>query len=542
MKPYLSGVVLNALNSIEPNGSFPEIHLEIPKVTAHGDFSTNIAMLVAKSWKIPPRAAAEKIVAAIAKDPDFIEAIEIAGPGFINFRLSKNWLSKRLASIAADNQFGRLDLMKGKKVLVEFVSANPTGPLTVGHGRNAVLGDTIARLYEWLGADVQREYYFNDGGRQMRVLGDSVAARYMELAGRDYPFPEGGYEGEYIRDIAADVRKANGDALDPAANAEIFKSAAKEAMFADIRRTMVRMGVNMDSYFNELTLYQDGSNDRVLERLRDKDFIKEEDGAVWFLTTRLGKEKDTVLVKSTGEPTYRLPDIAYHLNKLDRGYDLCIDIFGADHIATFPDVLSAVEILGYDKKRIDVLIYQFVTLLKDGKPFKMSTRKANFITLDELMDEVGADVTRFFFLMRSPGTHLEFDIDAAKQEGEQNPVFYLQYAHARIRSIVRKAAEVNLFASSAHLNLLTHESEEALTKTLSSFPVAVESAATNGEPHRVITYLNSLAADFHHFYHHSRILGEAPEVASARLCLAETVARTLASGLSILGISAPERM
>jgi arginyl-tRNA synthetase len=542
MKPYLTGILRDAISHVDPAATGVDIHLEIPKVAAHGDFSTNVAMMLAKSWKLPPRAAAEKIIAALKTDEAYLAGVEIAGPGFINFRLSRNWLANRLAEISADKQFGRLTTMSGKRVLVEFVSANPTGPLTVGHGRNAVLGDTIARLYEWLGASVQREYYFNDGGRQMRVLGESVAARYMELVGRDYTFPEGGYEGEYIRDIAATVRAEKGEMLDPQTHADVFRAAAKDAMFANIRQTMARIGVHMDSYFNELSLYQDGSNDRVLERLREKGFIKEEEGAVWFLTTKLGKEKDTVLVKSSGEPTYRLPDIAYHIDKLERGYDLCIDIFGADHIATFPDVLAAVEILGYDKTRIDVQIYQFVTLLKDGKPFKMSTRKANFITLDELMDEVGADVTRFFFLMRSPGTHLEFDIDAAKQEGEQNPVFYLQYAHARIRSIIRKAVEVGLAPSREHLNLLTHESEEALVKTLSAFPAAVEAAAKNREPHRVITYLNNLAADFHHFYHHGRILGEEVNLASARLCLAETVARTLAGGLSILGISAPERM
>lgn len=279
---------------------------------------------------------------------------------------------------------------------IEFVSANPTGPLTVGHGRNAVLGDTVARLMEWTGAELDREYYFNNAGRQMRVLGQSVQARYLEILGKDSEFPEGGYEGEYIKDIAQELADEKGVALVDS-DWTPFKEKAEQAIFADIDATLKRMNIHMDNHFNEHDLYENGDIESVVARLREKGLVYDADGATWFKTTEFGKEKDTVLIKSTGEPTYRLPDIAYHANKLDRGYDMCIDVFGADHIATYPDVLSGISALGYDKEKVDVVIYQFVTIVKDGKPFKMSTRKANFVTLDELMDEVGADVTRFFF-------------------------------------------------------------------------------------------------------------------------------------------------
>ena len=302
------------------------------------------------------------------------------------------------------------------------------------------------------------------------------------------------------------------------------------------------MNIRMDTYFNENDLYENGAIDSVLERLDQKGLTYKQDGALWFKTTLFGKEKDTVLVKSSGEPTYRLPDIAYHAHKLDRGYDVCVDIFGADHIATYPDVLSGLEVLGYDPKRIDVLVYQFVTIVMEGKPFKMSTRKANFVTLDELMDEVGSDVTRFFFLMRSPGTHLEFDIAQAKESGEKNPVFYLQYAYARIRSIMRKVEETLEDAGKANLSLLQHESEVALIKILLDFPEWVVSAAMSKEPHRLINYLNEVAAAFHKFYHDCRIIGEDPGLAVARVTLLKGVAVVMANGLGILGIDAPEKM
>lgn len=542
MNDYLNEIISASLTQFNLD-EIPEIKLEAPKVESHGDASTNIAMMLAKPLRNNPRAIAQLIVDGIIFDEAKISAIEIAGPGFINFRYAGDYIFDKLSAlISAGTDFGKSTSNNGKTVQIEFVSANPTGPLTVGHGRNAVLGDTVARLMEWTGAKVDREYYFNDAGRQMRVLGQSVQARYLEQLGKDSEFPDGGYEGEYIRDIATALINDKGDSLAETEEWKPFKEKAEEEIFADISTTLKKMNIHMDSFFNEHSLYESGDIESVVSRLRDKGLIYEADGATWFKTTEFGKEKDTVLIKSTGEPTYRLPDIAYHANKLDRGYDLCIDIFGADHIATYPDVLSGLSALGYDPSKIDVIVYQFVTIVKDGQPFKMSTRKANFVTLDELMEEVGPDVTRFFFLMRSPNTHLEFDIAQAKEAGEKNPVFYLQYAHARIFSILRKAKEEYSLDGEVNLNLLTHNSETSLIKTLFKFPIAIQSAADAREPHRLINYLNDVASAFTSFYHDCRIMGTEEELAYARIELARTTALILKNGLTILGITAPERM
>ncbi len=540
MQAYLIERLRSAASRLYPDAALPDIQIEKPRQPEHGDAATNLALMLTKVVGKPPRVVAQELVEAMEVDTDHITAMEIAGPGFINFRFSPSWLHRRLAAILADEAYGRSNKLAGKRYMVEFVSANPTGPLTVGHGRNAVLGDTIARLYEWIGADVTREYYFNNAGRQMRVLGESVHARYAQELGLDVALPEGGYEGEYIADIARALRVREGDALASDPHDPRFKEAAEHLIFEDIKQTLDRLQIRMNTFFNEDDLYKDGSIESVLAKLREKDLAYDLDGAVWFRTTAFGKEKDTVLVKSTGEPTYRLPDIAYHVKKLERGFDVCVDVFGADHIATYPDVLSAIDTLGFDSKRIDVLIYQFVTIVKDGVPYKMSTRKANFITLDELMDEVGADVTRFFFLMRSPGTHLEFDIAQAKEAGEKNPVFYLQYAHARIHSILRKV-ESDVEAS-VDLSPLTHPSELKLLKTLADFPEAVLSSALSKEPHRLINILNEIAVDFHRFYHDCRILGEEASLAAARTRLLHGVARVMKNGLTILGISAPDKM
>lgn len=542
MNDYLIEIIGAALSQFELDET-PEIRIEEPKSPEHGDASTNIAMMLAKPLKNNPRAIAQQIVDALVFDDANIAAVEIAGPGFINFRFAQKFLFKKLADMMeAPEKFGSSDTHKNQKILIEFVSANPTGPLTVGHGRNAVLGDTVARLLEWTGAKVDREYYFNDAGRQMRVLGESVRARYLELLGKGSEFPEGGYEGEYIRDIAQALVDEKGEDLLEAKNEDPFKEKAQQEIFADISATLERMDIKMDSFFNEHTLYEDGKIEETVGKLRELGLAYDKDGAVWFKTTEFGKEKDTVLVKSTGEPTYRLPDIAYHANKLDRGFDLCVDVFGADHIATYPDVLSGIKSLGYNPEKVDVVVYQFVTIVKDGKPFKMSTRKANFVTLDELMDEVGADITRFFFLMRSPNTHLEFDIAQAKEAGEKNPVFYLQYAHARIASILRKVTEEYDFSEKVELNLLDHPTEITLIKTMLKFPKTVGNAARLREPHHVITFLNELASAFTSFYHDCRILGEDEKLAQARMELAKAVAQVLRNGLGILGITAPDQM
>jgi arginyl-tRNA synthetase len=545
MKEYLKKIVTDALAKVAGTSeNLPDVLIEKPRIPEHGDAATNVALAAAKSLGKPPRQIAEAIVTAMDVDPKALSAIEIAGPGFINFRFAPGWTQRQLARVLEDPQsYGKTLANSGKRIQVEFVSANPTGPLTVGHGRNAVLGDTIARMYEWTGANVEREYYFNDAGRQMRVLGESVQIRYLQILGNDIELPEGHYEGEYIRDIAHVLHNKVGDSLKTSDDVATFTAAARDAMFDDIKATLDRMKIYMDTFFNEHSLYTNGSIDRVVQRLRDKGLAYDAEGATWFKTTEFGKEKDTVLIKSTGEPTYRLPDIAYHIEKLDRGFDLCVDIFGADHIATYPDVLSALQALDYDSKRVSVMVYQFVTIVQDGQPFKMSTRKANFVTLDELMDEVGADVTRFFFLMRAPGTHLEFDIAQAKDASDKNPVYYLQYANARVQSILRKSDEVlSNLPSTPDLTLLEHEAEMALIKILLDFPEVVQRSAEAMEPHRIITYLNDVAATFTHFYHHCRIIGESNDLAAARIALLKATSAVLVNGLTILGISAPDRM
>ncbi|ARA93601.1 arginine--tRNA ligase [Rhodothermaceae bacterium RA] len=585
MKAYLEQELSAVLAEMgAPPDFVPEF--EIPNNPEHGDLATNAALQLARHLRRAPRQIAEEIATRLRQkpvDPRRIAAIEVAGPGFLNVRFAHTYLADRIADILRQGDaYGRTDVGQGQPAIVEYVSANPTGPLTVGHGRNAVLGDTIANLLDWTGYAVTREYYFNDAGRQMRVLAQSVRARYeqlladpdmepyLDLSGDrrarwerlldtfdtkdievgegetvEVPasFPEDGYLGEYIFDIARSLIERHGLDLLDADDLTPFKQAAQEAIFADIERTIRRLGIEMDTYFNEHTLYETGKVWDVLEALRERGHIYEADGAVWFRTSAFGKDKDTVLVKSTGEPTYRLPDIAYHVDKFERGFRKIVDVFGADHIATYPDVIKGVELLGYDADAIEVVIYQFVTLVRGGQPVKMSTRKANYVTLDELMDEVGEDVTRFFFLMRSPNTHLEFDLDLAREASDKNPVFYLQYAHARICSILRKAEEVGVtFAEDADLTRLTHPSEEALAKTLLQLPEVIQRAAETKEPQILATYLRDVATAFSQFYRDCRIIGEAQALATARMHLARATRLTLANGLTVLGISAPEHM
>lgn len=545
MKEYLRKIIRKSLQQqfdIDES-DIPEIQIERPNQPDHGDAASNVALNLASVLKMNPRKIAEQIVEGLEYASNKIETVEIAGPGFINFRYAENYLLDELQKILEQGKnFGKSNFLQGQKILIEFVSANPTGPLTVGHGRNAVLGDTVANLLEWTGAEVDREYYFNNAGRQMRKLGESVRTRYLQLLDREAELPEDGYEGEYIKDIAQELIDEKGDSLVGAAEIDPFKDKAEQIIFKDIQATLKRMNIEMDRFFNEKKVYEDGSIDRVVKTLRQKDLAYDKDGATWFRTTKFGKDQDTVIIKSTGEPTYRLPDIAYHANKLDRGYGTCIDVFGADHIDTYPDVLSGIEALGYDRSKVDVIVYQFVTLVKDGNPFKMSTRKANFVTLDDLMDEVGSDVTRFFFEMRDPNTHLEFDVAQAKEAGDKNPVFYLQYAHARIHSILRKVEKEYNFDGEVNFELLTHESETELIKNLIRFPEMIQSAAESREPHRLINYLEDLASAFTSFYHDCRILGEEENLVQARSALAKATARVLANGLTILGISAPEEM
>ncbi|HIC74457.1 MAG TPA: arginine--tRNA ligase, partial [Candidatus Marinimicrobia bacterium] len=413
------------------------IIIETSRSAQFGDLSSNVALVLAREAGRPPLELAEAIREQLIVPEDTCSAVTVSKPGFINFSISETYLRNQISEILTKGEdYGKSEAGEGKRALVEFVSANPTGPLTVGHGRQAVLGDVVSNILELHGYDVTREYYFNDAGRQMRLLGESVRARYLELLGEDASVPEGGYEGSYIRDIAEQMVQLHGDSLKQQDDMTIFKQTAEKVIFSDIKATLAKIGLEFDNFMNEKTFYEDGTIDRVVEGLREKGLAYDKDGAVWFKTTQFGKDQDTVLIKGTGEPTYRLPDIAYHTQKVTRGYDYIIDIFGADHKDTYPDVLSALEVLGYGTDHITVLIHQFVSLKESGQKVKMSTRKATFVTLEELIDRVGADVVRYFFIMRNMHSHLNFDLTLAIKESDENPVYYLQYAHARICNIL----------------------------------------------------------------------------------------------------------
>jgi len=520
--------------------------LDVPKFAGQGDFATNLAMVVGGKEKLVPRKVAASLVELI-EHSDLLDKVEIAGPGFVNFFLKDAvWQDILPEIVAAGSDFGKSDAGGGKRVLVEFVSANPTGPLSIGHGRQAILGDAIARLLEAVGHKVDREYYYNDAGRQMRVLGASLKARYLELLGCKAEFPEDGYQGDYLRDIAAELKAEEGESLRDCQDIDIFKKRAEKSIFAGINGTLERMSITFDRYYNEHTLYDDGHIDDVVATLRDKGLVYEEDGAVWFKTSEFGLEKDRVIIKSSGEPTYRLPDIAYHRQKFRRGYEWMVDIFGADHIATVPDVMAGIEALGYDPGKVTVVLHQFVTLLRGGKQVKMSTRKATFITVDELLDEVGPDVVRFFFLMRKADSQLEFDLDVATRESQENPVYYVQYAHARLCSILRQAGEQGISrpeAKDVTISLLDKPEELEILRTLASYPQVVQRAALDLAPHRIIYYLQDIAGKFHSFYNKHRVLDpEAVELSQGRLLLVEAIKTVVGAGLTLIGVSAPERM
>ena len=549
MKKRLEGLLQHALlRAIEggalKSNSLPPLFFEIPKDQSFGDLASTVALALARQERSAPRAIAEVIVRHI-EDPDgLLASTDIAGPGYINFRLSARFWERCLAEIESDD-FGNVQVGEGGRVLVEFVSANPTGPLTVGHGRNAVLGDAIARLLESTGHRVSREYYFNNAGRQMMLLGESVRVRYLELLGEPVEFPEEGYRGEYIVEIARALHAEHGDVLRGEPATGRFKQAAERAIFADIEATLTRMGIRFDSYFNEDSLYSGGQIKAILDDLRTHELAFDRDGAVWLRGEALGLGKDRVLVKSSGEPAYRLPDIAYHKQKLGRGFDLLIDVLGADHIAEHEDVRAALRALGFDVEKIKAVIYQFVTLTRGGVQVKMSTRRAEYVTVDELLDEVGRDVVRFFFLTRKADSHLEFDLDLAKKQSADNPVFYVQYAHARVCSLFRQAADAGIgcpAASTAHLDMLTAPEEMAVTKLLAQYTDTVEDAARALEPHRVVFYLIELASEFHRFYNRHRVITDDAERTVARLYLARAVGKVVKLGLGLVGVSAPEKM
>ncbi|MCF7827257.1 MAG: arginine--tRNA ligase [Candidatus Marinimicrobia bacterium] len=521
------------------------LQLSRPKKAENGDWATNIAMALARDLKRSPMQIAEELMDGLDLDPGIVEKFEILNPGFINFFQSADYLSSQIRKILKEkDDYGKSNFGSGKTAQVEFVSANPTGPLTVGHGRQTVLGDTLANILTWSGYEVTREYYFNNAGRQMRLLGESLKARYLELKGESISLPDGGYEGAYLIDIAQDLLNEQPD-LTADTDVELFKSYAETSIFTNIKSSLERIGVVHDVFYNERSLYETGKIDEVLSILGERGLLYEKDGATWFKTSELGIEQDRVLVKSTGEPTYRLPDIAYHREKVARGFDLVVDIFGADHIDAYPDVLTALKVMGLKYEHIEVVIHQFVTLLRSGEVVKMSTRKANFVTLDELIDEVGADVVRYFYIMRSASSHLNFDLDLAKRQTEENPVFYLQYAHARISSIFRRAQERGLDSDTenADLSLLNEEFAVALINKALEFPEVIDHCRRSLEVHHLPGYLSELATALHKFYTEYKVIDlEQPELSKARLALLEAVQIILRSGLRILGISAPEQM
>lgn len=524
-----------------------KLRFEVPKNPDFGDYATNIAMIVTKDLKKNPREIAQKIIELVDFDKQIVDRITIDGPGFINIKLSNLFFAQELKKMYQfGEEYGKSFLGKGLRANVEYVSANPTGLLHLGHGRNACIGDSIANLYSWLGYDVTREYYFNNAGKQMTNLARSIYARYRQLLGEEeYPFPEDGYFGEYIKEIANELVQKYGNSLVPETNEnlEICKKFGEEWCFNKIRKTLSNLNIFHDVFYNEDSLYHNGKIDEVIKIFREKELVYEKDGALWLSLTKLGLKEDRVIVKSTGEPTYRLPDIAYHREKFLRGFDLIIDIFGADHIATVPDVLAGIRALGFDDKKVKVVIHQFVTLMENGVQVKMSKRSGRSYTLDELIEEVGADVVRFFFLMRSVSTHLEFDLNLAREHSEKNPVFYLQYAYARICSIFDTAKERNItFDEKANTDCLNLPQEINLIKIERLFPEVIQTSAEKFEPQILADYLIDLATAFHSFYHDCRIIGSNEPILSARFKLTKVAQRILKNGLTILGVNTPERM
>ena len=543
----MKNALTEAFREIISTLNYPETNIvvQLPKNTEHGDFATNLALQLAGKLDENPREIAKILSDKLKTDyPDLVDSTDIAGPGFINISINKNAIVSQLLSVLTLNkEYGKSNFGEGKTAQVEFVSANPTGPLTVGHGRGAILGDVISSILQWNGYKVDREYYYNNAGRQMHRLGESVKSRYLELLGEKTEFPEEGYEGEYIVEIAQNLIDKKGNSLKDLTENTAFKDAAESNIFLNIEKTLARIGLKFDTFFNENSLYDSGAITNVVDTLRQKKLIYEKEGATWFKASEAGRDQDRVIIKSSGEPTYRLPDIAYHQNKFNRGYDLMVDVLGADHMDAYPDVLAAVEQLGCDSKKVNVIIHQFVTLTEDGEPVKMSTRKANYITLDELIDEVGEDVVRYFFIMRGINTHLNFDMTLAKDESDENPVFYLQYAHARLCNILKHAEEQgHIFNEKTDLSPLNLDSEIQLIKLLLEFPNIIGKAKDNLEPQTIATYLQSLAGLFHKYYAKERVVTDDKNKTSARLILVQALQIVLNNGLSLLGIHALERM
>ncbi|MBW1976968.1 MAG: arginine--tRNA ligase [Deltaproteobacteria bacterium] len=533
--------------------ALPDYVIEIPNNTNHGHFATNLALALASSQRRPPREIAEIIVEHLVDTGDLLEGVEIAGPGFLNFTISREEWYRLLLEIASpEKDFGRSDQGAGKKILVEFVSANPTGPLHLGHGRGAALGDTLCRILEFTGYDVAREFYINDAGQQMRLLGESIYSRWRQLTEPEYPFPENGYHGDYILDLVKEIsRSVDLKSLPEEEAISRCSELGKHTMLEEIKKDLEEFRVIFDVWSSESALYASGSVEEALEAIKEKGQLYEKDGALWIRTSLYGDDKDRVVRKKDGQYTYFASDIAYHLEKWKRGFSKAVNIWGADHHGYVQRMKAALKANGLDDSWLSVLLIQLVKLWKGGQEIKMSKRAGHYVTLKELVGEVGVDAVRFVFLTKNHDSQLDFDVDMVKRQDSENPVYYVQYAHARICSIFRKAASEGISLPDRPqevLNELNLEEEMALVRLMAEFPPLLEDIARRLEPHRLTYYLTELASGFHKYFNlgtkepDKRIVTDNVSRSQARLILAEAVRKVLVNGLCLLGISAPERM
>ncbi len=552
VKEEISEIILNALKAEGLDQFGAEIELEKPKDAGHGDFATNIAMRLAKPAKAAPRAIADKLTAAFELENSSIEKVEVAGPGFINFTLKPEWFYSVLDIIQKENSdYGRVNVGEGKKVMVEFVSANPTGPMHVGNARGGAIGDVLASVLDFAGFDVTREFYINDAGNQIEKFGMSLEARYLQLLqGEDsVTFPEDGYHGEDITQLMRDYIELYGDSELSKSSEERKKALVKfglEKNIAGIQKTMEQFGVHYDVWFRESELYKSGEVKDTIAQLTATGKAYEQEGATWFGATAFGAEKDEVLVRSNGIPTYFAADIAYHQNKFKtREFDTVIDVWGADHHGHTARMKGAMDILGINPDRLQFVLMQLVRLMRDGEVYKVSKRTGKAITLNELLEDIGSDAARFFFNLRQPSSHFDFDLDLAVSQSNENPVYYVQYAYARCCSILRMLEAENVFVpeyKDTDCSLMNSPQEMALLERLSAFPQEITDAADQYEPSKITRYTVELASAFHSFYNANRVKGEDVALMKARLLLIDCVKTTLSNALGVLGVTAPERM
>ena len=552
MRQKIKALLLDALNQAQKIGSLPRIapplfSIEVPKVADYGDFSTNLAFLLSKKTKQSPQEIAKELISHLPSC-DWIKKVEIAAPGFINFFLkSSAWQGVIKNIITRPESYGQ-GKEREEKIIVEFVSANPTGPLHIGHGRGAAVGDTLANILDYAGYKIKREYYINDVGRQIQILGRSVFLRYLELLGEKIDFPKDHYQGEYIKKLAQEILERKGNKYREVAEKEaipLFATFAKERIMEDIKKDLNNFGVRFDYWFSEKDLIKNGDVTNLIKWLKETGLAYEKDGALWFASSRFNDEKDRVLVRANGATTYFASDLAYHKNKFERGFHILIDLWGADHHGYVPRLKAGIQALGYDMEKLKILLVQLVHLKRGGKPLAMSTRAGEFVTLKEVLEEVGKDAARFIFLTRSCDSHLDFDLEVAKSQNMENPVFYVQYAHARVCSLEKIAKERGIeFPPFNAVDLAPLQSEEeiGLMKLLARFPDLIEDIARTLEPHRLSYYLTELAGEFHRYYNKYRILDAPEDICAARFALAQAVKIVIAKGLSLLGVSAPKQM